>query len=51
MVYETGRMIYDMTEDKLSDIAQGSFIAGAALYIGFAMMEVVLNGILRYMTP
>lgn len=41
---------YIMTEDKLSDIAQASFVAGAAVYIGFALMEVVLTGILKYMT-
>jgi len=32
-----------MTEQRLADIAQLSFVAGAGLYIGYAFVELVLS--------
>ncbi len=36
-----------MTEQKLADIAQLSFVAGAGLYIGYAFVELVLTQLSR----
>ncbi len=36
-----------MTEEKLADIAQLSFVAGAGLYIGYAFVELVLTQLSR----
>ncbi len=39
-----------MTEQKLADIAQLSFVAGAGLYIGYACVELVLTQLSRLLS-
>ena len=38
-----------MTEERVSDIAQISFLSGAGLYIGYSLTELILSLIGRYL--
>ena len=39
-----------MTEDKLIQTAQMSFVVGAAAFIGFSLMELAVTAIMNYMS-
>lgn len=37
-----------MNEDRVSNIAQASFLAGASLYIGYAFMKMALTVVAQF---
>lgn len=39
---------YDMNEERVSNIAQASFLAGAGLYIGYTFMKMALTVVARF---